>query len=266
MNNVVLRHLRIALLAALVLTLGACLRDDDPEVAVIRMHLHAAEVAHLADMAVRTHDQEVMAELLAELDGMQQTQARLRTQGQGNRAQEVDRLMKQVMADVATLSSTAEKRAQAQQAADTAMTSIPQLSAQLAELVRAMAEADMPLSQILIANREIVLADRMSRRITEILAGGEAAVTASDALTRDLTVFNLMLDGFANGSTQYNISRVDSPHGRDALRQLDELRGSFTRDVNLVMASDVALREAQLAAAHLQDLRLEFHDAAPLRD
>ena len=48
-----------------------------------------------------------------------------------------------------------------------------------------MSDAGAPASQINLANRQIVLADRMSRRVTEILAGGDRAVTAADALSRD---------------------------------------------------------------------------------
>jgi twitching motility protein PilJ len=48
---------------------------------------------------------------------------------------------------------------------------IPQISARLDEVVRAMSDSGAPASQINLANRQIVLADRMSRRVTEILAG-----------------------------------------------------------------------------------------------
>ena len=46
---------------------------------------------------------------------------------------------------------------------------IPQVSARLDEVVRAMSDSGAAASQINIANRQIVLADRMSRRVTEIL-------------------------------------------------------------------------------------------------
>jgi twitching motility protein PilJ len=66
---------------------------------------------------------------------------------------------------------------------------VPRLAFQLDEVVRALSDANAPASQISIANRQIVLADRMSRRVTEIIAGGENTVSAADALSRDATVF-----------------------------------------------------------------------------
>jgi hypothetical protein len=55
------------------------------------------------------------------------------------------------------------------------------------EVVRAMTDAAPPTTQITIANRQIVLADRMLRYVTQILQGGAARPpppTASRARTR----------------------------------------------------------------------------------
>mgnify|MGYP006151399455 CR=1 FL=1 len=83
--------------------------------------------------------------------------------------------------------------------ADTAnqfISRVPRLAFQLDEVVRSLSDANAPASQISIANRQIVLADRMSRRVTEIVAGGENAVSAADALSRDAGVFASVLEGF----------------------------------------------------------------------
>ena len=84
---------------------------------------------------------------------------------------------------------------------------IPQISARLDEVVRAMSDAGAPASQINLANRQIVLADRMSRRVTEILAGGDRAVTAADALSRDSVVFGQVLAGLKSGNEEIGVSR-----------------------------------------------------------
>ena len=82
---------------------------------------------------------------------------------------------------------------------------IPQISARLSEVVSAMSDSNAPASQINLANRQVVLADRMSRRVTEILAGGERAVSAADALSRDSAVFGQVLKGLKEGSPDLNV-------------------------------------------------------------
>src|SRR6187549_2756028 len=96
---------------------------------------------------------------------------------------------------------------------DTAITfngRIPQISARLDEVVRAMSDSGAPASQINLANRQIVLADRMSRRVTEILAGGDRAVNAADALQRDAAVFAQVLQGLKDGNEEMSVQRVTS--------------------------------------------------------
>src|SRR5690606_36677656 len=63
--------------------------------------------------------------------------------------------------------------------------SVPQLQAQLDEVVRAMSASGSPSSQIYIALRQVVLAGNMARRVTEIQAGGSGATISGDALARD---------------------------------------------------------------------------------
>src|SRR3546814_2333098 len=55
---------------------------------------------------------------------------------------------------------------------------IPQLQAQLDEVVRAMSSSGSPSSQIYIALRQNVLAGNLARRVTEVRAGGAGAAVA----------------------------------------------------------------------------------------
>ena len=100
---------------------------------------------------------------------------------------------------------------------------IPQISARLDEVVRAMSDAGAPASQINLANRQIVLADRMSRRVTEVLAGGERAVNAADALQRDAAVFAQVLQGLKDGNDEIGVFRVSSTQALDAVNAVDKL-------------------------------------------
>src|SRR4030095_3075322 len=93
----------------------------------------------------------------------------------------------------------------------------------LDEVVRAMSDAGAPASQINLANRQIVLADRMSRRVTEILAGGDGTLHASDGRSRDSAVFGQVLAGLKNGNDEVGVQRVTSTAALDAVNSVDKL-------------------------------------------
>ncbi|TVQ35297.1 MAG: methyl-accepting chemotaxis protein, partial [Wenzhouxiangella sp.] len=87
-------------------------------------------------------------------------------------------------------------------------TNIPQLQAQSDEVVRRMIETGAPSVQIYVASRQLVLADRMLRRVGDIMAGGTGAITAADAFSRDANLFDRVLQGLINGDEGLNIAAI----------------------------------------------------------
>src|SRR6478735_1991405 len=125
---------------------------------------------------------------------------------------------------------------------------IPQISARLDEVVRAMSDSGAPASQINLANRQIVLADRMSRRVTEILAGGERAVSAADALSRDSAVFGQVLQGLKDGNEELGVQRVSSTQALDAVNAVDKLYADSTKEQEQILQASTDLFEVQQAS------------------
>ncbi|KFN43414.1 methyl-accepting chemotaxis protein [Arenimonas oryziterrae] len=125
---------------------------------------------------------------------------------------------------------------------------IPQLSARLDEVVRAMADSGAPASQTYLANRQMVLADRMSRRVTEILAGGDRAVTAADALSRDSAVFGQVLTGLKQGNADMGVNAVSSPAARAAVDQVEKLYADSQKEIDGILQASTDLFEVQQAA------------------
>ena len=128
---------------------------------------------------------------------------------------------------------------------------IPRISARLDEVVRAMSDTGAPASQINIANRQIVLADRMSRRVTEILGGGDKAVTASDALSRDSAVFSQVLNGLKDGNAEMGVSRVGSTAALDAVNQVNQLYGDSQKEMESILQASTDLFEVQQASTSI---------------
>jgi twitching motility protein PilJ len=142
---------------------------------------------------------------------------------------------------------------------------IPQISARLDEVVRAMSDAAAPASQINLANRQIVLADRMSRRVTEILAGGESAVSAADALSRDSAVFAQVLQGLKEGNAELGVTRVSSTQALDAVNAVDKLYVDSTKEMDTVLQASTDLFEVQQASTAISgDSNVLLEDAQAL--
>ncbi len=135
--------------------------------------------------------------------------------------------------------------------ADRFATQVPQLQAQLNEVVRAMSAGGAPSSQIYSALQQVVLAGTMARRVTEIRAGGAGAATAGDALGRDAVLFGQVIEGLRNGNPDLGIAPVRNAGALAALDQSQALWATMKKDLDAILASSRNLFAAQSAAAAL---------------
>ncbi|WP_395787796.1 methyl-accepting chemotaxis protein [Aquimonas sp.] len=126
--------------------------------------------------------------------------------------------------------------------------SVPQLQGQMDEVVRAMSEANVPSAQVFIATRQLVLADRMLRYVTQILQGGAAASSAADRFSRDYALFGNVLSGLDVGSAEQGIRRIETPAGRSGLARVSEAFEAVRQDVEFILGAATDLFEAREAA------------------
>ncbi|MCL1634487.1 methyl-accepting chemotaxis protein [Luteimonas sp. SX5] len=127
---------------------------------------------------------------------------------------------------------------------------VPQLQAQLDEVVRAMSASGSPASQVYLALRQNVLAGNLARRVTEVRAGGPTASLAGDALTRDVGVFDNVLTGLRQGGSG-EVQRVTAPAAVAALNQANTLWVEMKKDLDAILGTSQNLFTAQSAAASL---------------
>lgn len=160
----------------------------------------------------------------------------------GKMSQDADRIVKS-QEQILTLSDTAYSFT----------ARIPQLSARLDEVVRAMSDGGGAASQINIANRQIVLADRMSRRVTEILGGGEKAVSSADALSRDAAVFGQVLTGLKEGNPELGVTKVTAPNALESIDQVEQLYADSQKEMDTILQASTDLFEVQQAAITISD-------------
>ncbi|MGY6586799.1 MAG: methyl-accepting chemotaxis protein [Wenzhouxiangella sp.] len=127
-------------------------------------------------------------------------------------------------------------------------TNIPQLQAQSDEVVRRMIETGAPSVQIYVASRQLVLADRMLRRVGDIMAGGTGAITAADAFSRDAALFERVLQGLIEGDEALNITPNRSSAVLEALADVIPLFDEVRIDVDTILTASTDLFEVREAA------------------
>ena len=125
---------------------------------------------------------------------------------------------------------------------------VPQLQANLDELVRAMSASGSPSSQVYLALRQVVLSGTMARRITEIQAGGPAAATAGDALARDAAVFDNVMSGLREGDETLGVTALSNGGALAALGQAQALWTDMKEDLDAILSTSQNLFRAQAAA------------------
>lgn len=134
--------------------------------------------------------------------------------------------------------------------ADNFTKGVPQLQAQLDEVVRAMLAGGAPSSQVYLAVRQGILAATMARRIAEIRAGGDGASMAGDALARDEGVFSQVMDGFRQGGTG-EAQKITSSAAAASLQQAYAQWTDMKKDLDAILSSSQNLLGAQSSAAAL---------------
>ncbi|MFU8877459.1 MAG: methyl-accepting chemotaxis protein [Wenzhouxiangellaceae bacterium] len=127
-------------------------------------------------------------------------------------------------------------------------TNVPRLQALFDEAVRLMIQTGTPTAQIYIASRQLVLADRMLRRVSEILAGGGAAISGADAFSREAQLFDQVLQGFLNGSEELNIPAMRNPQVLQALAEIQPVFEEVKIDVDTILAGSSDLFDVREAA------------------
>ena len=127
-------------------------------------------------------------------------------------------------------------------------TNIPQLQAQSDEVVRRMIETGAPSVQIYVASRQLVLADRLLRRVGDIMAGGTGAITAADAFSRDASLFERVLQGLINGDEGLNIAAVRNQQVLESLAEVVPLFDEIRVDVDTILTASTDLFEVREAA------------------
>jgi twitching motility protein PilJ len=133
--------------------------------------------------------------------------------------------------------------------ADSFSAKVPQLQAQLNEVVRGLASGGAGSGQVFTALQQVVTSAAMARRIAALRAGGSGAQVAADALGRDSAVFDRSMNALRNGSG--DIAKVTAAGAVAPLNQAATLWAGMKKDLDGIVGDSKKLIGAQASATAL---------------
>jgi len=126
---------------------------------------------------------------------------------------------------------------------------MPLLNSRMDEVVKILTEKNGSPSEVMISSRQMLLADRMQRRVQSILQGGEEAQSAADGLQRDAQFYGAVLAGLISGNPDLNIRAMDNANAKEILGQINGEWTTLVSDpVKKLLDSASALQDVKQAA------------------
>ncbi len=133
--------------------------------------------------------------------------------------------------------------------------------------IRALIQSGAPTNQIVFASRQLVLADRILRRVSEVLQGGSYAVSAAENLGKDRDLFDQVLSALLRGNTSLGITQVRNTQTLQSLAKVKSLFETIKPQIQAILNSSSDLFEVRGAADEIfLDSRDVFDEAANLKN
>jgi twitching motility protein PilJ len=152
-------------------------------------------------------------------------------------------------------------------ARDLIQNSIPGIQKSTDDSIRALTRSGAPSNQLVFASRQLVLSDRILRRVAEILQGGSSAVNAAENLGKDADLFDQVLRALLSGNEKLGVSQVLNSQALQTLGQAKDLFENIKPPINTILKSSSDLFEVRGAAdAIFLDSRKIFDQAASLTE
>lgn len=157
-----------------------------------------------------------------------------------------------------TIQSSSDLVLDMRETADDFQTKIPRLTAKMEEIVSYLTERGAPARQIYLATRQTLLADRMLRRVSEIMNGGELATSAADQFSRDAKAYGDVLNGLINGSAELGLSALSDPQARVILNDVQDIYSKIGENVDKIQQASAGLFQVNQASSSISGASAEL--------
>lgn len=147
------------------------------------------------------------------------------------------------------------------QVAATLAETVPQLQMESEKVVDILLQRGAPASQVALAQRQSLLAERILA-VNTVLAGDETAVQAADAFGRDASRFGVVLNGMLNGNPGLRITQVEDHDARARLAEISELFEFVSGSVDEILETSPQLFQVRASASNIFNLSQTLLDEA----
>ena len=168
----------------------------------------------------------------------------------GSELTELSSLWGKVNGAAGTIVSNRERVLFLHDVAKTLNDSIPELQQEYNNVVEILAQGGAQSDQVMVAQRQSWLAERIARNVDKMLEGQADAPQAADQFNLDASTFGTVLQGMLNGNAAMRISRVNDRNARSSLDEINKLFQFVSGSVDeIFQASPELLKSSQAAAA-----------------
>lgn len=131
--------------------------------------------------------------------------------------------------------------------------SIPELQQEYNSVVEVLLENRAPADQVVLAQRQSWLAERIARNVDKMLEGQADALEAADQFNLDASIFGSVLTGMLNGNAALGIRRVEDAVARDSLTEINKLFEFVSGSVDEIFQASPDLLSTSQAVGSITD-------------
>ncbi|MEK1834914.1 MAG: methyl-accepting chemotaxis protein, partial [Pseudomonas sp.] len=148
------------------------------------------------------------------------------------------------------------------QVAATLAETVPQLQVEYEKVVETLLQRGAPATQVAMAQRQSLLAERILGAVNTVLSGDENSQQAADAFGRDAARFGLVLNGMLQGNAALKISQVEDRDARARLTEISELFEFVSGSVDEILETSPELLKVRESATNIFTLSQTLLDEA----
>ena len=139
----------------------------------------------------------------------------------GRAVNALDASWKQLDADIGKILSNKSVVLDSGQRAGTLSQQMPLLNSSMEQVVNILQQRNGSSEQMLGTSRQMLSADRIIRRVQEVLQGGDTAQSAADGLFRDAQLYGNVLKGLIEGNPDSGVKPINDANARKILTEMD---------------------------------------------
>lgn len=160
----------------------------------------------------------------------------------------VDQDWKVLRENADTILSSQQTVLSLHQVAATLAETVPQLQVEYEQVVELLIDGGAASSQVAVAQRQLLLAERILGSVNKVLAGDQDSVQAADMFGRDASLFGRVLAAMREGNAAMGISRVTNQDASERLAEISELFEFVSGSVDEILETSPELFQVRESA------------------